>query len=120
MEVSTERKMAQPRAVSAKAAAGATGTHRLGYTNECRKRRAANWLTLGTTYAIMYVGRYNLSMANASLSQTYGWNKTQIGAIISTALLLYGLSAMFNGPIGDKIGGRKSMLIGACGAMVAN
>jgi MFS transporter, OPA family, glycerol-3-phosphate transporter len=85
-----------------------------------RKRRALNWLTLGTTYAAMYMARYNLSLANKSLSDTYGWDKTQIGAIISTMLTIYGFSALFNGPIADRIGGRKAMLIGVCGSIVAN
>jgi OPA family glycerol-3-phosphate transporter-like MFS transporter len=85
-----------------------------------RHRRALNWLTLGTTYAAMYMGRYNLSFANKSLSDTFGWDKTQIGAIISTMLTIYGLSALFNGPIADRIGGRKAMLIGVCGAIVSN
>lgn len=87
---------------------------------EFRKRRALNWLTLGFTYAAMYMGRYNLSFANKSLSDTFGWDKTQIGWIISFALTVYGLSALFNGPIADKIGGRKAMLIGVFGSVVFN
>jgi len=79
-----------------------------------------NWLTLGFTYAAMYMGRYNLSFANKALSETYGWDKTQIGAIISIALTIYGISALFNGPIADRIGGRKAMLIGVFGAVVFN
>jgi OPA family glycerol-3-phosphate transporter-like MFS transporter len=66
----------------------------------------------------MYMARYNLSFANKSLSDTYGWDKTQIGGIISTGLVIYGFSAMFNGPIADKIGGRRAMLIGAMGSVV--
>ncbi|MEK6579713.1 MAG: MFS transporter, partial [Bdellovibrionota bacterium] len=93
---------------------------KLNHTDRFRQRRAMNWLTLGLTYSAMYMGRYNLSFANKSLSTTYGWDKTQIGAIISSALLVYGLSAMFNGPIADKIGGRRAMLIGATGAVVFN
>ena len=85
-----------------------------------RRRRAANWLVLGVTYATMYMGRYNLSFANKALSDAYGWDKTQIGAIITTALTIYGFSAMFNGPIADKIGGRRAMLIGAGGTVVFN
>src|SRR5512140_1428608 len=85
-----------------------------------RVRRAQNWLTLGFTYSAMYMARYNLSFANAKLSETYGWSKTQIGTIISTGLLVYGLSALFNGPIADGIGGRRAMLIGAAGAVVFN
>jgi OPA family glycerol-3-phosphate transporter-like MFS transporter len=92
----------------------------MDHSPEFRKRRARNWLTLGFTYSAMYMGRYNLSLANPYLSKAFGWDKAQIGAIISPALLVYGLSAMFNGPICDKIGGRKSMLIGATGALIFN
>ncbi|MEO5989292.1 MAG: MFS transporter [Candidatus Eisenbacteria bacterium] len=84
------------------------------------RRGIANWFVLGSTYAAMYMARYNISLANKSLSDEYGWSKTQIGAIISTATLVYGISAMFNGPIADRIGGRKAMLIGATGAFVFN
>ncbi|MBK8549796.1 MAG: MFS transporter [Ignavibacteria bacterium] len=90
------------------------------YSPEFRKRRALNWLTLGFTYAAMYMGRYNLSFANKSLSDEYGWDKTQIGAIITAALTIYGFSAMFNGPIADRIGGRKAMLIGSIGTVIFN
>lgn len=55
----------------------------------------------------MYMGRYNLSFANKSLSDNYGWDKTQIGTIITAALTIYGISAIFNGPIVDRIGGKK-------------
>lgn len=85
-----------------------------------RRRRSLNWLTLGFTYAAMYMGRYNLSFANKALSDTYGWDKTQVGAIISAALTIYGISALFNGPIADRIGGRKAMLIGVFGSVVFN
>jgi OPA family glycerol-3-phosphate transporter-like MFS transporter len=87
---------------------------------EFKRRRALNWLTLGFTYSAMYMGRYNLSFANKALSDAYGWDKAQIGWIISSALTIYGISAMFNGPISDKLGGRKSMLIGALGTVVFN
>src|SRR5437588_9121092 len=89
-----------------------------GYSSVFRRRRSSNWLTLGFTYAAMYMGRYNLSFANKALADTYGWDKTQIGTIITAALTIYGLSAIFNGPIADRIGGRKAMLIGVFGAVV--
>lgn len=90
------------------------------HSKEFRKRRALNWLTLGFTYAAMYMGRYNLSFANKALSDNYGWDKTQVGAIITAALTIYGVSALFNGPIADRIGGRKAMMIGVFGAVVFN
>lgn len=83
-------------------------------------RRTQNWLVLGTTYAAMYMARYNFGFANKSLSDTYGWDKAQVGTIISTATLIYGVSALFNGPIADRLGGRRAMMIGACGATLFN
>ena len=49
------------------------------------RRRTQNWLALGLTYAAMYMARYNFGFANKSLSDMYGWDKTQVGTIISTA-----------------------------------
>lgn len=102
------------------AATGKSAKVKVSHTAAFRKRRAQNWLTLGFTYAAMYMGRYNLSFANKSLSDAFGWNKTQIGAIITAALTIYGFSAIFNGPIADRIGGRRAMLIGAMGTVVFN
>ena len=35
----------------------------LGYTEAFRRRRVANWLPLGLTYAFLYMGRYNLTVS---------------------------------------------------------
>lgn len=83
-------------------------------------RRTQNWLTLGLTYAAMYMARYNFAFANKDLSDMYGWSRAQIGGIITTATLVYGVSALFNGPLADRFGGRKAMIIGASGALVFN
>ncbi len=90
------------------------------HSSEFQVRRFQNWITLVLTYAAMYMARYNFSFANKALSDQYGWSKSQIGGIISMASLVYGLAALFNGPIADRIGGRKAMIIGATGAMVFN
>ncbi len=90
------------------------------HTPEFRNRRAQNWLGLGFTYAAMYMARYNFAFVNKALSDEYGFSRTQVGWIITFSTLLYGLSAIFNGPIADKIGGRRAMLIGAAGACVFN
>jgi OPA family glycerol-3-phosphate transporter-like MFS transporter len=90
------------------------------HSSEFKSRRTKNWLVLGLTYAAMYMARYNFPLANKALSDTYGWDKAQVGAIISTATLVYGISALFNGPIADRFGGRRAMLIGAIGALIFN
>lgn len=93
---------------------------RLNHSPAFLARRTQNWLALGLTYAAMYMARYNFGFANKSLSDMYGWDKAQVGTIISTATLIYGISALFNGPLADRLGGRKAMLIGALGATVFN
>ncbi len=90
------------------------------HSPEFRARRFLNWLVLGLMYAAMYMARYNFGFANKTLSDTYGWDKARVGTIISTATLVYGLSALFNGPIADRLGGRRAMLIGAIGATIFN
>ncbi|HTF87393.1 MAG TPA: MFS transporter [Planctomycetota bacterium] len=90
------------------------------HSSRFRVRRMQNWLVLGLTYAAMYMARYNFAFANKSLSDQYGWDKAQIGSIITFSTLLYGLSAMFNGPIADRFGGRRAMMIGASGACLFN
>ncbi len=102
------------------AAAAAVGSAIPVHAPEFRKRRALNWFTLGLTYAAMYMARYNFPFANKALSDAYGWDKKTVGLIISLSTLFYGLSAIFNGPIADKLGGRRAMLIGAVGALVFN
>src|SRR5262245_28910083 len=87
---------------------------------QSRSRRTQNWLALGLTYAAMYMARYNFPFANKSLSDQYGWTRAQIGGIITTATLLYGISALLNGPLADRFGGRRAMLIGATGACIFN
>ena len=90
------------------------------HSTKFRFRRAQNWLAMGFTYAAMYMARYNFPFANKTLSDTYGWSRAQVGAIITTATLVYGISALFNGPLADRFGGRRAMLIGASGACVFN
>lgn len=94
--------------------------YELDHTTEFKRRRALNWITLGLTYASMYMARYNFAFANKDLSDTFGFSKTEIGSIITFGSLFYGLSAMFNGPLADRIGGRKAMLIGVIGAVIFN
>ena len=57
------------------------------HSPEFRKRRTQNWLVLGLTYAAMYMARYNFPLANKALSDTYGWDKAQVGTIITAATL---------------------------------
>src|SRR4029078_512848 len=85
-----------------------------------RARRGINWAFLGLLYTSYYMCRYNLSIANKSISEQYGFNKAQMGTIITTTLLAYACGQVINGLLTDRMGGKKAMLISAAGTIVAN
>lgn len=90
----------------------------LGHSAHFRKRRVANWLPLGLTYAMLYMGRYNLTVGKNALGNLI--SNSDFGTIFFWGTLVYGFSFVINGPLTDKIGGRKTMLIGAVGAAICN
>ena len=89
-------------------------------TPEFRRRRSRNWILAGTMYAFFYMARYNFSAVSARLADLFGWSNTELGIVSSVATLVYGLSVFLNGPLADRIGGRRAILIGAAGASVFN
>ncbi len=85
-----------------------------------RARRGLNWGFLGLLYTSFYMCRYNLSIANGSISREYGFSRADMGAIITTALLAYAFGQIINGLLTDRIGGKRAMLIGAAGTILMN
>jgi len=85
-----------------------------------RQRRGLNWGFIGLLYTSFYMCRYNLSIANKSISTEFGFSKGQMGVIIGTALLAYAFGQIINGLLADKIGGKRAMLIGAAGTIIMN
>jgi len=83
-------------------------------------RRLINWLPLGLMYAAFYMSRYNFTVTNPALCKEFNWTNSQIGNVISISLLVYGISVFVNGPIADRIGGKKAILIGCVGALLFN
>lgn len=81
-------------------------------------RRFVNWFPLGMTYAFLYMGRYNLSVAKNALGSAM--SKEDFGMIFGAGTLTYGLSFLINGPLVDKFGGRKGILMASIGSSLAN
>src|SRR5207244_7775487 len=71
-------------------------------------------------YAMFYMARYNLSVADPHLLKAFGWTKEDLGILKSAGLITYGISVFLNGPIADRIGGKRAILIGAAGSLAAN
>ena len=85
-----------------------------------RSRRGLNWACIGLLYTSFYMCRYNFSIANAAISEEFGFSKADMGAIITTALLAYACGQIINGLLADRLGGKHAMLIGAAGTVVMN
>ena len=83
-----------------------------------RARRALNWFPLGLAYALLYMGRYNLTVAKNSLGELM--TKEDFGLIFGAGTFTYAFAFLVNGPLVDRIGGRRGMLIGVGGAFIAN
>jgi OPA family glycerol-3-phosphate transporter-like MFS transporter len=71
-------------------------------------------------YTSFYTCRYNLAIANKSISDEFGFSKSQMGTIITTALLAYAFGQIINGLLTDQLGGKRAMLIGAAGTVIMN
>lgn len=89
-------------------------------TEEFRWRRIQNWMIIGFLYALFYMTRYNNAAAMPQIMNWFGWNKPDVGIFETMLPLFYGASVLINGPLGDKIGGKKLFLIGAIGVVVMN
>lgn len=83
-------------------------------------RRGWNWGWLGLLYTSFYMCRYNLSLANRSISGEFGFSRAQMGYIITTSLFAYACGQIINGLLTDRIGGKKAMLVGAAGTILMN
>jgi len=92
----------------------------MNHSPEYRRRRFFNWFPLGLTYATYYMGRYNLNVSSTTMIDRFDLSKADFGMIATAGFWTYALAVAFNGPLADRIGGKKSILIGAAGACALN
>ena len=90
------------------------------HSREYRWRRFRNWFPLGLTYATFYMGRYNLNVASSTIMKQFALSKSEFGLIATAGFWTYALAVIFNGPLADRIGGKKAILIGAVGTAIIN
>ncbi len=90
------------------------------HTARYRARRFLNWFPLGLTYASLYMGRYNFNVYRAHARELHGLGEAQVGVIATAGFWVYAASLLVNGPIAERIGGRRAILVGVLGASLAN
>lgn len=85
-----------------------------------RMRRGLNWVSLGLLYGAYYMCRYNFRFATPGMIEEYSFTRSEIGDMLAIWSLAYGTGQLVNGLLCDRIGGKRSMLIGAIGTIVIN
>jgi len=90
----------------------------LGHSPAYLRRRVQNWLTVGLTYAFLYMGRYNLTVCATALGTRM--SNREFGTILAAGSVTYGLSFLLNGPLTDRFGGRKTIILSATGSSIMN
>ena len=90
----------------------------LGHSEAFKRRRLWNWLPLGLTYAFLYMGRYNLTVSKSHFGDLM--TNADFGTIFGIGTIVYAIGGIVNGPLTDKISGRRAILIAAFGAAIAN
>ena len=91
-----------------------------GFPSGFRPRRGLNWFSLGLLYATYYMCRYNFRFATPGMKEEFGFSTTQIADMLAIWSITYGTGQLVNGLLCDRIGGKRSMQIGALGAITAN
>ncbi len=98
----------------------------VGHSPAFRARRLRNWIPVGLLYSLLYMGRYNLTVAKSVFGTMYDaagrplMDNPDFAVIFGVGTTVYGLAFIVNGPITDRIGGKRSLLLGAIGSIVAN
>jgi OPA family glycerol-3-phosphate transporter-like MFS transporter len=85
-----------------------------------RARRGLNWISLGLLYGSYYMCRYNFRFATPGMISEYKFSHAQITDMLAIWSLAYGTGQLVNGLLCDRIGGKRSMLIGAVGTVALN
>jgi sugar phosphate permease len=81
---------------------------------ESRATDRAGWRVVGALvlgYIGVYLCRKNLSVAVPLLQEAFGATKAEVGRIASVGTLAYAAGKWLNGPLVDRLGGRRSFLI---------
>jgi OPA family glycerol-3-phosphate transporter-like MFS transporter len=89
-------------------------------TPEFKIRRTINWMSVGLLYAFFYATRYNWTVVSPKIADVLGWQNTQLGVFETMLPIVYAFSVMLNGPIADRVGGKKAFLFGAVGVVIMN
>lgn len=95
------------------------------YPDAAQERRLKAW-RLSTFFVCLvgyiayYLGRKNLPAAFPLLSEEFGYSNTDLGLIAAYSEVAYAVGKLINGPLADRVGGRRIFMVGMAGTIVFN
>lgn len=85
-----------------------------------KRWRYSTFLVAIIGYIGYYICRANLSAAFPLMSSHFGYTNAELGLIALYSEISYAIGKFINGPLGDKVGGKKIFLLGLAGAIISN
>lgn len=82
--------------------------------------RNSTFLVMLFGYVGYYLIRQNLAAAFPLMEKEFNYTNEQLGMIAATSEIAYAIGKFINGPLGDRLGGRRIFLLGMAGAIVCN
>ena len=76
--------------------------------------------TLWLTYAFMYFGRVNMSVAIPFIEERFGWSTATVGTISGVFFWVYAIGQLVNGILGDRLSARWFVFVGLVGTALMN
>jgi OPA family glycerol-3-phosphate transporter-like MFS transporter len=88
----------------------------LRHTKEFMWKRFLSWFPLGMTYGFLYMARYNID----SLATAQVITKAEKSFVSGWGFFAYAAALFVTGPLIDRIGGKKGMILASLGAAITN
>ncbi len=85
-----------------------------------KKWRVSTFWVMLIGYIGYYLCRGNLPASFGLLEKEFGYTNTQLGLIAFYSEITYSAGKFINGPLADKLGGKKFFLLGMLGAIIFN
>lgn len=76
--------------------------------------------TVWITYFAFYLCRYNMPMVSRDMCDAFSWDKSQIGIVFSSLLMMYAIGQFVNGQLADRFGSRLIATLGVFGSVSMN
>ena len=87
----------------------------INFISVCNKKKYYISLSIILSYSIFYITRLNFSLIPPYLIEQFSFTKTQIGAILSSFSIIYGLGKFVSGYLCDHTSPKWFLVFGLIG-----